>query len=301
MGQKDLSEKRLVAFDDVFADIVNVLLFGGRSVIRPEELEDKGSRSIYKDGAMLREMDRDVVKRWKQGEVRFACIGVENQTTVDQDMPLRVIGYDGAAYRAQLAEPGNGKERYPVITLVLYFGYGKHWDKAVTLLDRVTVPEGLDSYVNDYRVNLFEVAYLSEEQVAMFQSDFKIVVDYFVQKRKNHDYKPPETEIRHVEAVLQLLSAMERDDRFENAVYKKDGKKVENMCDVLDVVENRGIEIGEQRGIKIGERQGIEKNRRETATRLSEMGLSVDQIAKAVEMNEGVVRIWLDENLNPIK
>lgn len=68
MGQKDLSEKLLVAFDDVFADIVNVLLFGGRCVIRPEELEDKGSGSVYKDGDMLREMDRDVVKRWRKGE-----------------------------------------------------------------------------------------------------------------------------------------------------------------------------------------------------------------------------------------
>ncbi len=290
MGQKDLSEKLLVAFDDVFADIVNVLLFGGRCVIRPEELEDKGSGSVYKDGDMLREMDRDVVKRWRKGEVRFACIGVENQTTVDQDMSLRVIGYDGAAYRAQLAEQGNGKERYPVITLVLYFGYGKRWDKAKTLLERVAVPEGLDPYVNDYRVNLFEIAYLSEEQVAMFQSDFKIVADYFVQKRNNHTYTPPKTEIRHVEAVLQLLAAMEQDNRFEKAVYKANGRKVENMCDVLDMAEERG----EKRGIE----KGIEKTRRETAATLAEMGFPVEQIAEVVKMNVGVVKIWLDENLD---
>ena len=41
MGQKDLSEKILVAYDDVFADIVNVLLFQGQQVFRTEELEEK--------------------------------------------------------------------------------------------------------------------------------------------------------------------------------------------------------------------------------------------------------------------
>lgn len=47
-------------------------------------------------------------------------------------------------------------------------------------------------------------------------------------------------QIKHVEAVLQLLSIMEHDDRFVEAIYRDDGKENENMCDVLDVVENRG-------------------------------------------------------------
>ena len=245
MGQKDLSEKILVAYNDVFADIVNVLLFNGQGKIRPEELEDRGTKAFYKESGMLHEMERDVVKRWRKGEVRFACIGIENQTAVDPDMTLRVIGYDGAAYKAQLSEKKKSKERYPVITLVLYFGYDKKWDKPVHLLEKLTVPEGLDSYVSDYKMNLFQVAWLSDEQVAMFQSDFKIVADYFVQKRKNKSYIPTRAEIKHVEAVLQLLSIMEHDDRFAEAIYREDGKETKNMCDVLDVVENRGKKQGE--------------------------------------------------------
>ena len=41
MGQKDLSEKILVAYDDVFADIVNVLLLKRQYQIQPGELEDR--------------------------------------------------------------------------------------------------------------------------------------------------------------------------------------------------------------------------------------------------------------------
>ena len=241
MGQKDLSEKILVAYDDVFADIVNVLMFNGQKKIQPEELEDRGTKDFYKEKGMLHEMERDVVKRWKKGEVRFACIGIENQTAADPDMALRVIGYDGAAYRAQLLEQKKSQERYPVVTIVLYFGYDKKWDKPLHLLEKLTVPEGFDPYVSDYKVNLFQVAYLSDEQVEMFQSDFRVVADYFVQKRKNNGYIPAKEEIKHVEAVLQLLSIMEHDDRFMEVFYRKDGRNIKSMCDVLDAAEQRGI------------------------------------------------------------
>ena len=53
----------------------------------------------------------------------MACIGFENQTASDPNMPLRVMGYDGAEYRAQLL--GNSENLYPVVTLVLYFGHDK--------------------------------------------------------------------------------------------------------------------------------------------------------------------------------
>ena len=65
-------------------------------------------------------MERDVAKRWRNGNIRIACVGIENQTNPDPDMPLRVMGYDGVEYRAQLlADHTAGKNRYPVVTLVL--------------------------------------------------------------------------------------------------------------------------------------------------------------------------------------
>ena len=171
-------------------------------------------------------------------------------------MTLRVIGYDGAAYRVQLSDEKQSRERYPVITIVLYFGYDKKWDKPLHLLEKLTIPDGLDPYVSDYKVNLFQVAWLSDEQIAMFQSDFKVVADYFVQKRKNNSYTPTKTEIKHVEAVLQLLSVMEHDDRFVEAIYRTDGKENKNMCDVLDVVENRGRKEGRREGRTEGRAEG---------------------------------------------
>ena len=38
MTEKDIAEKDLESYNDVFADIVNVLLFGGRRVVQEESL-----------------------------------------------------------------------------------------------------------------------------------------------------------------------------------------------------------------------------------------------------------------------
>ena len=57
-----------------------------------------------------------------KNNIRIACIGFENQTEPDADMPLRVYSYDGAEYRSQLLKENRGNPRYPVVTLILYFG-----------------------------------------------------------------------------------------------------------------------------------------------------------------------------------
>ncbi len=41
MSQKDITEKMLFTYNDVFADVVNALLFKGEQVIAEEELVDQ--------------------------------------------------------------------------------------------------------------------------------------------------------------------------------------------------------------------------------------------------------------------
>ena len=65
MGEKDIAEKILLAYNDVFSDIVNVLLFGGKEVILENDLEDQTTRTAYKADGKLHEIDRDVAKRRK--------------------------------------------------------------------------------------------------------------------------------------------------------------------------------------------------------------------------------------------
>ena len=48
MGQKDLTEKILEDYNDVFADIINGLIFDGKQVITPQSLDHASVHSQYK-------------------------------------------------------------------------------------------------------------------------------------------------------------------------------------------------------------------------------------------------------------
>ncbi len=235
MKDKDIAEKILEDYPDVFADIVNGFLFNGNEVVKPEELEDMQLRSAYRAEQKLHDMERDVAKRWKKNGIRIACVGFENQTAPDSRMVLRVLGYDGAEYRAQCLKENLNNAPYPVITIVLYFGYEQRWTAAKSLYEAVSVPDELKPFVTDTKINVFEVAWLTDEQVAKFKSDFRIVADYFVQKRKTGTYRGSRDTMRHVYEVLQLLSVMEHVDYLERAVVEKRVKGGErDMSSIFD-------------------------------------------------------------------
>ena len=127
-----------------------------------------------------------------------------------------------------------------------------------------------------FLINVFEIAYLSDEELNRFHSDFRIVADYFVQMQRSGDYIPSREEIKHVEAVLQLLRVMTDDTRFEDVLNKEDGEEgtggVHTMCEFLDRVEARG----EARGVAIGEIRGAIK------IYCEEMNLPPSEIVKKI-------------------
>ena len=244
-GEKDITEKILADYNDVFADIVNVLLFGGKTIVDENMLESIKDKSQYKTDGEIHQEERDVSKVLKGKNVHIAFIGFEHQTDVDSKEALRVIAYDGAAYKRQLLVKGG--EIYPVVTIVLYFGQ-KRWIKGRSLYDILDITDEWKTYVSDYKINIFEIAYLTPEKVKMFKSDFRIVADYFVQMRINKDYIPSKETIKHVDEVLKLMSVLTQDERFEQAQANGNKGGLKNMCEVLDRAEARGISIGEARG-----------------------------------------------------
>ena len=250
MAEKDITEKNLEALNDVFADIVNVLLFKGERLINENELEADTTKSMFKSDGKIHEQERDVSKIWKNGEIRISILGIENQTTQDSDMPLRVISYDGASYKQQLLDK-NRKKRYPVATLVLYFGTDEKWSEAKRLYECFNIPEKLKPFVNDYKINVFNIAFLNPKIIAMFKSDFKIITEYFRAKRLNQKYKGSKEKLQHTNETLKMFSALTGDDSFEKAYnegnFEKGGV---TMCDVVERIRNDGIAEGKADIIK---------------------------------------------------
>jgi len=139
---------------------------------------------------------------------------------------------------------------------------------------------------------------MDPEEVDLFQSDFRVVADFFVQKQKNGNYKSKPQDLKHVQETLQLLSVMTNDHRFED-VYNEasDAQKGEmrNMCEILDKIENRGIEKGMAEGMAKGRVEGnaegknqmadlmkrlLDENRIEDAKRATEDTAYCDELMK---------------------
>ena len=273
MAQADIAEKNFIALNDVFADIFNVLVFGGKQMMTEDSLSDCNPLSQYKaDDERLHEQERDIFKLWRGHGVNLLLAGIENQTKPDKDMPFRVIGYDGAAYRSQLLKTEvkeiNGKrkkipvkERYPVLTIVLYFGK-ELWNYPKNLMECFEPPltmdevsEILKEYIQDYRVHVFDIPRLSKEQVQMFRSDFKIVADYFTKVYNMDEYVPDDVVIQHVDEFLKLMKVLTKDKRFEEATRAIAEKEKEElrMRSFFAESEARGEARGKEIGKELGE------------------------------------------------
>lgn len=268
MGEKDITEKMLADYNDVFADIVNVLMFKGKRVIDEFALENIKDKSQFKINKQIHEEERDIAKIIKGQNIRIALLGLEHQTDIDEDEVFRVIAYDGVSYKSELLN--NRKERYPVITLVLYFGE-KRWNKAKSLYEALDIKDEWKPYVNDYKINLFEISYLEPEQIQMFESDFKIVADYFVQMRINKNYVPSKETINHVDAVLKLMYVLTGNAEFEEMQNYQIEGGITNMYKTVGMFRAQGM---------------IEA--------YYSMNVPVEDIAKKMNMDENEVKKIID-------
>ena len=261
MGEKDILEKKLLMFNDVFADFVNGIMFDGKDVVKEDELVDLSGWSHYKgDDSKHRFQDRDVVKLWKKENVVISLIGIENQDIPDEDMVFRVISYDGASYRTQLVEKERRKRTkktnktnetdlridiYPVITFVIYYGE-EEWKHETTLHKRLNLDSELKHYVSDYSINLIDLKKLSEDDINKFKKDFKLIADYMV---KGSKHKADRIDLNHPEEVSELILRLTGEELPFEVECEEGGKNMEKFFEpMFERAEARGEARGKAEG-----------------------------------------------------
>lgn len=115
MGNPDIAVKNWLSDNERFADLFNGMVFGGRLVVRAEELEsmDRETDIIVTDKDGKRkgvQRYRDVVKRWKKG-VDLAVLTCEAQNNIHYAMPVRGMTQDGLSYTDQIRLLRQGKSK----------------------------------------------------------------------------------------------------------------------------------------------------------------------------------------------
>ena len=179
--------------------------------------------------------------------LEVGSLGIENQSTLDAYIPVRVMGYDYTKYRSQV-----GKDVFPlrpVITIVLNFS-NTPWKTGNSLHSITAIPEKFKSFVQNYEVKVFDIAFLKDEIIERFTSDFKLVAKFFKNKRLGNKNLFTDEKICHVQEFMDFLAVFTNDIRYkeikqELAEMEKEGRSV-TMCNVAQALEEKGIERGIQ-------------------------------------------------------
>ena len=251
MGQKDLTEKSLEFYPDVFTDTVNALLYQGKQVVFAENLQAAPTETLYRGKhGKLRNQFQDVSKyEMHQGKIKIQYT-LENETGVKKKMILRKVGYAGAVYREQY----DRKEVFPFVSVVLFWGR-KRWRAPRSmkqLFSNIDTKEQCWKYVDNIVLHVYQMAHLSKEIRERFHSDMRIVVDYLAE---GENYVPSMQKIVHLEALLHMLKALTGDVKYEEIIpdmqEEQEKKGGISMCELLDKYERRGMEAGMERVNKL--------------------------------------------------
>ena len=163
--------------------------------------------------------------------MELAFVGIDNQTTVDRYISVRILGYDYGKYRRQVDE--KKFPLVPVITLVLNLS-NTRWNDYKSLAEITNIPPEFEPYFQDYKVKVVDVAFLDDSVIERFTSDFKLVARFFKNRRLGVEEWDDKTQIKHVEAFVDFISAFIDDSRYQNVkedlelLRAKGGKVVMN-------------------------------------------------------------------------
>lgn len=263
-----------------FADFFNAVLFEGKPIIRPEELEDVDTdeASILEHGKYAESIQaaRDNIKIRKKSKtygVEFVMMGMEQQEHIHYAMPMRLMGYDYGTYKKQYdnnalkykTAEGMEHDEYlsgmkktdkfmAVITVVVYYGE-KTWDGAKTLHEMLDIPPEMERYVNDYKMLLVEagrnnLTLRHADNVDLFNL-LEIILDKSISGNEAKKRAIQYSEEHGTDKTVIMTVAGATNSKID---YDRFGKGDGAMCTLFEEIarenETKGIEKGIEKGIR---------------------------------------------------
>ena len=205
MSEKDTVSKKYFSDNERFADLFNFYLYGGKQVIKPEQLRPLDSTAITlpygedkKVSALQRQ--RDLIVSVKADESHtYLLLAAELQSELHYAMVPRIMLYDSIQYADQIIATAKAHKKnedkpsdngeflsgffktdklLPVITLTVFLG-ADEWDAPRTLHEMLQVEDReLLKFIPDYKLNLISPAELNDEDFGKFHTELSPVLKY---------------------------------------------------------------------------------------------------------------------------
>lgn len=299
MAEVDVVIKRYMSDKVRFADLINGSMFGGKQVVKPENLQEiSGEADLFLTDSKGQKKTlmryRDVVMR-----ADFAILAVEDQMKVHYAMPVRSMLYDALSYTEQVEQirkeheikgeklrdaeflSGMKKEDkiIPVITTVVYYGE-EEWDGSLDLYGMMgfdeanPISEELKEVLPNYKINLLHAGNI--EKLENYKSSLQLVfgmLKYKSDKEKFSEYletNRSRLENMDVDTYNAVGVLLHEEKRLKQYMEKKEEEY--GMCKAIDDL----IEDGRNEGISLGLSRGINQEKLRIAKEIK--GLLPDEV-----------------------
>ena len=206
MDEKDIIIKDYMQDREIFADAFNFLIYNGKQVIKPEQLNPLDTTSIVLPHSDTPESDPmqkyydvlQMVVAMADNKATYLILCVENQSEIYYAMHMRNMLCNAIQYVTQLDDiamshemsdklPETRTEYFsgfyktdkllPVITLTLYFG-ADEWTAPRDLHGMLSADKEILQFVNNYHLHLIAPAEISDDDFTKFHTELSLVLKY---------------------------------------------------------------------------------------------------------------------------
>ena len=276
MADKDTITKEYMQDRENFADAFNFLLYGGRQVIKPEQLKPLDTTSIalpYSEGDKPAPVQkyRDVLKMvtaMEDDNAAYLLLGIENQSEIHYAMPVRNMLYDAIQYVEQVEETAKAHRMsdkmpetraeflsgfyktdklLPIITLTLYFGADK-WAAPKDLHGMLSANEDILKFVDNYHLHLIVPAEIDDEDFTKFHTELSLAlkyVKYSKDKKKLAEIVNEDTAYKSVSRkTADMVNVVTNSELHYNS-----GKERVDMCEAIEGIRNDAKAEGLEEGV----------------------------------------------------
>ena len=292
MGKADVNVNIWLSEKKRFANLFNGVIYGGRQVILPEDLEEVNpvsSVSVKNRTGKTKNMKkyRDIIMKWRN-QATLVLLANESQDKVHYAMPHKVMLYDGMDYETQIRNnwknfndrrkqnkkagqslehltAGEYLSRFrkkdrliPIISLVFYYG-SEPWDGPVDLYDMFQLEgtkeenEILEKYLPNYKINLVDAERL--EDVEKFSDDLQVILTmlrYRDSKEELTDYIN-ENKKFFQNVDYETSQAMKAFLNMKQISGEAEHKEeMIDMCKAIQEMYDDGVKDGIQKGVERG-------------------------------------------------
>lgn len=256
--------------DEIFADLVNGLLFNGKEIVSESSVRDGDTDSSSSLNEKSIERRGDITKIVTVKDKEFV-VRVENQQKPDRSMPIRNGEYTMLYYDRLIKEK---KKLVPVYTLTLYYGE-REWRFPRKISHMVNMPYDMEEPLQDWDARVIDLKHVDYR---LFRNEELRTFIIILQRLYRFKSIESLSDLHPTRRVALLAAVVTGSEELKENIRNQEGERID-MCKAIDEFVKEKVAIGMQQGedrATVNSIQNLTKN----------LGITIEEAMKLLGITE---------------